>query len=106
MSQQVLFPVHFNLFPGKLLCREITLQLYFAAKFSRKFTLSLYFPANNRKPTERLSFSAEIQWKKIGKGGISTLNLLIKCQLPYPLNYEAKIKNHNIFFNHQILNMG
>jgi hypothetical protein len=63
MSQQVPFPGHFNLFPGKLLCREITLLLYFLAKFSRKFTLSLFFPANERKPTD-LSFSTEIQWKK------------------------------------------
>jgi hypothetical protein len=70
MSQQVPFPSHFNLFPGKLLCREITLLLYLPAKFSRKFTLSIYFPANDRKPTERLSFSTEIQWKKFGKGGI------------------------------------
>jgi hypothetical protein len=70
MSQQVPFPCHINLFLGKLLCREITLLLYFSAKFYRKFTLSLYFPANDRKPIERLSFSTEIQWKKIGKGGI------------------------------------
>jgi hypothetical protein len=63
MSQQVPFPGLFNLFPGKLLCRKITLLLYFPAKFSRKFTLSLYFPANDRKPPERLSFSIEIQWK-------------------------------------------
>jgi hypothetical protein len=35
--------------------------------------LSLYFPANDRKPTKRLSISKEIQWKKIGKGGIWTL---------------------------------
>jgi hypothetical protein len=70
MSQQVSFPGHFNVFPVKLLCREITLLLYFPAKFSRKFTLSLYSPANDRKPTERLRFSTEIQWKKIGMGGI------------------------------------
>jgi hypothetical protein len=52
MSQQVPFPGYFNLFPGKLLCREITLLLYFPAKISRKFTLSLYFPANDKNPTE------------------------------------------------------
>jgi hypothetical protein len=69
MSQQVPFPGHFNVFPGKLLCREITLLLYFPAKFSTILTLSLYFPANDRKPTERLSFSTEIKWKKIGKSG-------------------------------------
>jgi hypothetical protein len=33
MSQQAPFPGHFNLFPGKLLCREITLLLYFLLKF-------------------------------------------------------------------------
>jgi hypothetical protein len=49
MSEQVPLPGHFYLFPGKLLCREITLLLYFPAKFSRKFILSLYFPANDRK---------------------------------------------------------
>jgi Ca2+/Na+ antiporter len=38
------------LFPGKLLFMEITLLLYFSAKFSRIFTLSLYFLANDRKP--------------------------------------------------------
>ena len=65
MSQQEPFPGHFCLFPGQLLCREITLLLYFPAKFSREFTLSLYFPANDRKPTERLSFSTELQWKKV-----------------------------------------
>jgi hypothetical protein len=64
------FPGHFYLFPGKLLCREITSLLYCPENFSRKFTLSLYFPANDKKPTERLSFSTEIQLKKIGKGGI------------------------------------
>jgi hypothetical protein len=69
MSQQVSFPGHFNVFPGKLLCKEITLLLYVQAKFSRKFTLSLYFPANDRKSNERLSFLTEIQWKKIGKSG-------------------------------------
>jgi hypothetical protein len=67
MSQQVSFPGHFNVFPGKLLCIEITLLLYFPAKFSRKFTLSLYFPANGRKSTERQSFSTEIQWKKLAR---------------------------------------
>jgi hypothetical protein len=66
MSQQVPFPGHSDLIPGKLLCREITLLLYFPAKFCRKFTLSLYFPANDRKPTKRLSSSIEVQWKKIG----------------------------------------
>jgi hypothetical protein len=69
MSQQVSLPVHFNLFPGKLLCRKITLQLYFPAKFSSKFTLPLYFPANDIKSTERLSFSKEVQCKKIGMCG-------------------------------------
>jgi hypothetical protein len=67
MSQPVSFSGHFNVFPGKLLCREITLLLYFPAKFSRKSTLSLYFPANDRKPTERLSFLTEIQWKKLSR---------------------------------------
>jgi hypothetical protein len=56
MSQQVPLPGHFYLIPVKLLCREITLLLYFPAKFSKEFTLSLYFPANNRKPTERPDF--------------------------------------------------
>jgi hypothetical protein len=60
---------YFNFFPENLLFREITLQLYFLAKFSRKFTLSLYFPVNDSKPTERLSFLAEIQWKEIGQCG-------------------------------------
>jgi hypothetical protein len=70
ISQQVpfpgnfnLFPGNFNLFPGKLLCRLITLPLCFPAKFSRKFTLLLNFPTNYRKPTEKLSFSTEIQCK-------------------------------------------
>jgi hypothetical protein len=69
MSQQVPFSGHFNLFPGKLLCRKITLLLYFPATFPRKFTLSLYFSANDRKPTERLSFSTEKPWKKLAKVG-------------------------------------
>jgi hypothetical protein len=67
MSQQVPFPGHFSLIPGKLLCRKITLLLYFSANFSRKFTLSLYFLANDRKPTEKLTFAAEIQWKKLAR---------------------------------------
>jgi hypothetical protein len=70
MSQQGPFPGHFNLFPGKLFCREITLLIHYPAKFSRKFTLSLYFPANDKKPTEKLYFSTEIQWKFFYKGGI------------------------------------
>jgi hypothetical protein len=41
MSQQVPFPGHFILFPGKLLSRENTLLFYFPAKFSVKFALSL-----------------------------------------------------------------
>jgi hypothetical protein len=73
MSQQVSFPGHFNVFPGKLLCREITLLLYFTEKFSRKLPLFLYFPANDRKPTERLNFSTEIQWNKIGNSGTMKL---------------------------------
>jgi hypothetical protein len=54
---KVPFPGYFNLFPGKLLSRVITLLLYFPAKFSRKFTLSLYFSANDRILNEILSFS-------------------------------------------------
>jgi hypothetical protein len=42
------FLSHFHLFPGIMFCREITLLLYFPAKFSREFTLSLYFLANDR----------------------------------------------------------
>jgi hypothetical protein len=61
MSQQVPFPGHLNIFLGKLLCKGNTLLLYFHAKIFRKFTFSLYFPANDRKPTERQSFSTEIQ---------------------------------------------
>jgi hypothetical protein len=49
MPQQVPFKDHFNLFSRKLLCT--------------KFSLSLYFPANERKPIERLRFSTEIQQK-------------------------------------------
>jgi hypothetical protein len=59
------FPVYFNLFLGKLLRREITLLLYFGAKFSRKCTLSLYFPANDIKPTKRLSIFNRDKMKKI-----------------------------------------
>jgi hypothetical protein len=58
------FPGHFCILPRKLLCIEIALPLKFSSKFSRKFTFSLYFPANDRKPTERQSFSIELQWKK------------------------------------------
>jgi hypothetical protein len=46
------------------------LLLYFPAKFSRKFTFSLNFPANDKKTAERLSFSTEIQWKKLASVGI------------------------------------
>jgi hypothetical protein len=56
------FPWPFQFIPWKLLCREITLLLYFPPKVSRKFTLSLYFPANDRKTTERLSFATEIYY--------------------------------------------
>jgi hypothetical protein len=58
------FPGYFNLFPEKLLSGEITLLLYFLEKFSRKITLALYISANGKKPTERLSFSTEIQKNK------------------------------------------
>jgi hypothetical protein len=51
LSQQVPFNGPFYLFPEKLLCREITLLLYFPAKFLNEFALSLYFPANDRKPS-------------------------------------------------------
>jgi hypothetical protein len=44
MSQEEPFPGHFNLFPGKLLCREIALLIYFPAKFSRKNTFVTLFP--------------------------------------------------------------
>jgi hypothetical protein len=60
------FPWSFNLIPGNLLHREITLLLYFSEKFSRKFTFSPYFPANDRKPIETLSLSTELQWEKNG----------------------------------------
>jgi hypothetical protein len=59
-------------------CREITLLPYFPAKFSRKFTVSFYFPANDRKPTERLCFSTEIQWEKLVSLGIEPSILSIE----------------------------
>jgi hypothetical protein len=74
MSQQVPFPGHFNLFTGKLLFREITLSLYFAA--------------NDRKPNKRLKFSTEVQWKKWQERDLNP-QPSEKCQLPYPLSYEA-----------------
>jgi hypothetical protein len=52
-----------NCFAGKLLCYFISLQNF------PGFTLPLYFPANDRKPTDRLSFSTEIQWKKLARAG-------------------------------------
>jgi hypothetical protein len=48
---------------------------YFPAKVCRKFTLSLYFSANEKKPTERQSFSTEIQWKKLASVGIEPSTL-------------------------------
>jgi hypothetical protein len=47
MFQQVPLPIHFYLFPRKLLWRENTLPFYFPAEFSGEFTLSLYLPAND-----------------------------------------------------------
>jgi hypothetical protein len=73
ISQQMPFPGHLSLFPGKLLCKEITLLLY--------------FPANERKPTERLSFSTEIYTMEIFLTCAGTLSLLFTCQLPYLLSY-------------------
>jgi hypothetical protein len=58
MPQQVHFPCHFYLFPGKLHFREIAI-FFSLQKFSREFTLSLYFPANGRKPMERLFFNRD-----------------------------------------------
>jgi hypothetical protein len=60
ISQQVPFPCHLYLFPGKLLFREITLILYFPAIFSCEFTLSLYYPVNDRQLAERKIFSTEV----------------------------------------------
>jgi hypothetical protein len=64
MPQQVPFPGCFYLLPGKLLCREITLLHYFPEKIFREFSLSLYCSADDRKPTERQSFSTKLQWKQ------------------------------------------
>jgi hypothetical protein len=51
MSKQEPFPGYLYVFSQKFLCRESTMQLY--------------FPTNDRKSTERLSFSTKLQMEKI-----------------------------------------
>jgi hypothetical protein len=86
MSQQKIFTGHFIYSLWEILCRKIA--IYIPAEFSREFILSLFFPANDRKPTERLFFNTvtmEFFWRW-------TRNLLATCQLPYSLRYEVDMK--------------
>jgi hypothetical protein len=79
MSQQVIA------FPRKLPFRE--------------FTWSLYFFTNDKKPTERLSFSKSYNYEHFDLCEYWTVNLLIKCHLLYPVSNEPWIKNNNFLVN-------
>jgi hypothetical protein len=67
------FSWSFQFIPWKTILQENS-RKYFATSFPCKIFQGIYFvtlfPYNDRKPTERLSFSTEIQWKKMASVGI------------------------------------
>jgi hypothetical protein len=85
ITQQVPFSGHFNLFLGKLLCREFTLLLYFPLEFLHEFILSIFF----LQMTEIKKFFSRETLEIFLPVWELNLNLLITCYLPYPLSYIA-----------------